>query len=149
MDNGLNGTDKENGMNGWQRLWVLGCGILAVATIAFGVDRISRENDIQDYHDQLMVSYQAKIKDLQHPNNDAIPGILYSARTDHLRTVDEVKSAIRHAEDDYKNELANLPWKQAKQVALLFAIWLGCCLAVYGAGLILRWVYRGFRPKKV
>jgi hypothetical protein len=78
-------------MNGWQRLWVLGSGILAVATIAFGADKISKADDAQEYHDQLMVSYQAKIKYLQHPNNDAVPGILYSARTDHLRTVDEVR----------------------------------------------------------
>lgn len=136
-------------MNGWQRLWVVGSAILAVAAIIFGINKISREDDMQEYHDQLMVSYQAKLKDLQHPDKDATPGILYSARTNHLRTVDEVKSAIRHAEDAYKNELASLPWKQTKQVALLFVIWLGCCLSVYGAGLTLRWVYRGFRPKVV
>lgn len=136
-------------MNGWQRLWVVGSAILAVATIIFGVNKISREEDIHEYHDQVMASYQAKLRELQHPDKGATLGILYSAHTDDLRTVDEVKSAIRHADDAYKDKLANLMWEQTKQIALLFVIWLGCCLSVYGAGLTLHWIYRGFRPKMV
>lgn len=136
-------------MNGWQRLWVVVSVITAIATTGFGVKEVSRSGDIQDYHDQMMISYHAKLGDLQHPNKDAVPGILYSARTNHLRTVDEVKLAIQQVEDDYQEELNNLPLTQAKQIALLFAMWLGGCLSLYGIGLIIMWVYRGFRPRKV
>ncbi|MBV7552249.1 hypothetical protein KW841_07815 [Pseudomonas sp. PDM28] len=148
MDNGLNYTDKENGMNGWQRLWVVGSVILAIAMVVFGFGNAIREDDYSREHDSQIATYQTKLRSLQYPGTVAVPNSIYDYPTDDFRTVDEVKSAIRHADDAYKEKVKNLPWVQAKQAALLFAVWMIVCLAVYGVGLTLRWVYRGFRPKK-
>jgi hypothetical protein len=135
-------------MNGWQRLWVVGSVILAIATVVFGFTNALREDDYNRDHDRQIATYQTKLRSLQYPGTVVVPNSIYYP-TDDLRTVDEVKSAIRHADDAYKEKIENLPWVQAKQAALLFADWMIVCLAVYGIGLTLRWVYRGFRPKEV
>lgn len=137
-------------MSGWQRLWVVGSVILAIATIGFGFNNAIRKDDYKRDHDRQIATYQTKLRSLQYPGTVVVPNSIYidDYPTDDFRTVDEVKSAIRHADDAYKEKLENLPWVQAKQAALLFAAWMIVCLAVYGVGLTLRWVYRGFRPKK-
>ncbi|OPK11865.1 hypothetical protein [Pseudomonas sp. VI4.1] len=135
-------------MNGWQRLWLILAVLTAIGTTVFGVMEVSRTSHIQDRHNQVLISYRAKIKDLEHPDKDATHGILYSMRTSHLRTVDEVKSAIRQADAEYEEDLKNLLWTQTKQIAFLFVAWSGGCLLLYGFGLTCNWVYRGFRPEK-
>lgn len=135
-------------MNGWQRLWVVGSVILAIATIVFGFTKAIREDRYTAEHDRRIDAYQTKLKSLQYPGTVDMSDRFDNYLTDDFRTVDEVKSAIRHANDAYKEKVENLPWAQAKQAASLFVMWLVVCLTVYGVGLTLRWVYRGFRPKK-
>ena len=135
-------------MNGWQRLWVVGSVIMAIAAIVFGFTNAIRADDYTREHDSRIATYQIKLRSLQYPGTVDVPNSIYDYPTDDFRTVDEVKSAIRHANDAYKEKVENLPWAQAKQAVSLFVMWLVVCLTVYGVGLTLRWVYRGFRPKK-
>ncbi|MNN01349.1 hypothetical protein D3C81_1139650 [compost metagenome] len=129
-------------------MWVVGSVILAIATVVFGLTNAIREDDYSRDHDEQIATYQTKLRSLQYPGTVVVPNSAYDYPTDHLRTVDEVKSAIRHADDAYKEKVENLPRVQAKHAALLFAAWLSACLLVYGIGLTLLWIYRGFRPKK-
>ena len=135
-------------MNGWQRLWVIVAVLTAIGTIVFGVREVSRISHVQDYHDQQLMSYRLKLRDLEHPEQVVATSALYVMRTAHLRTVDDVKSAIRQTDAKYEEDLKNLPWTQAKQIAFLFVAWSGGCLLLYGFGLTFNWVYRGFRPKR-
>ena len=136
-------------MNGWQRLWVLLSGIMALITIAAAFSLIIRQDEYRNDHEQLMDNYQTKLKEIQYPTNEPAQDYYYNEQTSHLRTVDEVKSAMRHANDDYKEKVDNLPWLQAKLASLWLIGWATICSIVYVFGWLVAWVIRGFRPKRV
>jgi outer membrane usher protein FimD/PapC len=135
-------------LNGWQRLWIVASVVLGIGMTVLTVGLMTTREELQDTHDQKMASYTAKLNNLEHPETKAPSGLLYEYYTRDYRTVDEVKSAIRHERDDYEQSLASLPWRQAGQLGFMVLVWIGCSLVLYGVGLTIRWVIRGFRPNR-
>jgi hypothetical protein len=137
-------------LNGWQRLWVVVCVVWALVVTGFLLTGLKVRADVDRWHEEITADYESKIVELQNPvknKGERTHSFLYELNTRDFRTIDEVKSARRHVEADYIDQLENLHWFQAKQIGAAFAWWVFSGALVYGLGLTLNWVCQGFRPK--
>ena len=145
MDNGLNDVDKENGMNGWQRLWVVLIVVVAVIIIA---------DKYESFPTQMMayaelgnrvgfwMNCERYYRDIAaERKNSAVECTAY--------TKQHVEEKLKFEVAAYKNKLDTLPERQWKTVANAFGLWAGLNLIAFLIVVSTRWVIRGFRPKKL
>jgi len=144
MDHGFNCAHKENEMSGWQRLGVVLSVVIALLAISMTYDSFPTQK--QAY---LVLSERAK---------------LWVTCEEYFGNMDGQEKAIaecstyarQHADDKliaevdrYKERTATLTVRQMKFVGYYFAWWIGISLIMYLIAISIKWVYRGFRPKKV
>lgn len=152
MDNGLNNMDKENGMqvngmNGWQRLWAIGCALAAIALLVVG-SQIQTETQLRNTWEKIKITHT---NELAQQETETLEGIQSSQARVALREIFQ-KNADREIVriDGLRDRaLLDLPAKQGEEVRRLIYIWLAWAVATYVIGWSIRWVYRGFRPKAV
>lgn len=135
MDNGLNYTDKENGMNGWLRLWVVVCLILAICIGWYTALVLPNESRTTYYHESLI---------------NQLSGYLKEATTNTYSSeyIAGLREDIRKENEEFPKKLAKLPKERMECIATAVGIWFGLSVVLYIAGWLVGWIYRGFRIKK-
>lgn len=132
-------------LNGWQRLWVVVSGALAVAAIAFGLQKFEMESQI-DQNYQWKVEHLKEIRRaLLNPKpNETKNKYSYAENW----TVDGVEDEISAAGIQYEKDLKMLPSEQTKAVLVPLILWLLASGILYLIGWAIGWIYRGFRPQQ-
>ncbi|WP_413705308.1 hypothetical protein [Pseudomonas sp. Pseusp16] len=136
---------QVNGMNGWQRLWVLVSFILGIATMILGYSNMETENGLTTGYKVDLAMRQMEIENIRDKETGHKPANIYE---DSRHTIGEVEDIIKKVGERYQKDIEELPAKQLKHVLTYLGAWLGICIGMYIVGLMLNWVYRGFRPKK-
>jgi hypothetical protein len=158
MDIGLNCTDKENEMSGWQRLWVLVSFILGIATIVFGYSSMETERELTTWYYADLTARQIALEEIKSKKpgvfnfeiaNPALDGMIKNIDERFKKDVAEKEKAIKKVSERYRQDLEQLPEKQLKHVLTYAGTWLGTIIVLCIIGSMLGWVYRGFRAKKV
>lgn len=160
MGNGLNGTIKENGMNGWQRLWVLvtlllGVGVVLAYLYGFpssrGIDT-SYANTISKLNeDEKWAPFPDAPPTAQQKGKLTFDDLIPKKSFDQLKEEARLKydKLRQDARVKYDSELSELSKKRWQNAVAAMAAWLLISFGLYGLGWMINWVYRGFRPKKV
>lgn len=133
-------------MNGWQRLWVLVSFLLGVGTAVIGYGSMETESELTTWYKADLVMRDMEIENIKR-RDAGIKSTNKYEQSDH--TVPEVEAIIKKVTERYRQDLEQLPAKQLKHGATYLGGWLGACAFIYLAGMMLNWVYRGFRPKVV
>lgn len=133
-------------MNGWQRLWLIGCVLLALAVSNVAMDYWPSSETDKMVHDGFVKSNElslAIIKTaMEYPESS--PGVISDKYN-----IDQINYTISQEEERYRNAVHSL-WSRQVACALMFsAIWIVLCGVLYLLGLIGGWVMKGFRPKAV
>jgi hypothetical protein len=145
MANGLNCTDKENGMNGWQRLWVLVSFVLGIATVILCYSYMEKESELTRWYKADLTIREMEIENIKRKAAGIKPINEYA---DSNHTVGEVEDIIKKRSERYRHDVEQLPSQQLKQVLAYAGAWLVICIGMYIIGSMLGWVYRGFRPTR-
>ena len=145
MDNGLNCTDKENEMSGWQRLGVVLSVIIALLTISTKFDSFPTQEKALGELDNRVSLWAAC--DRYYEDNEAGRKNTDSHCTTYTKqyVIEKIKVELNW----YQGQLNTLTDRQVKFVAYYFAWWAGISLIMYLIAITMKWVYRGFRPKTV
>jgi len=131
-------------MNGWQRLWVVVCILVAIPLMTMGELLIpSKETIIHKFEKDLTTERNilSSIKEARLKHDTFIEDFISA-------TPQETEARILDLETRYKNELDSLWFDKFKIRGIIVAIWLAICIGLYSVGLVIGWIYRGFRPKK-
>ncbi|WP_314353612.1 hypothetical protein [Pseudomonas rhodesiae] len=131
-------------MNGWQRLWAVGCALAAIALLVVG-SQIQTEKKVIDSWERIKATH---ISELAQQETQTLEGVHSSEARAAMRellqkSADRKMSRIDGLRD---RDLLDLPAKQGEEVRRLIYIWLAWAVATYVIGWSIRWVYRGFRP---
>jgi hypothetical protein len=157
MDKGLNFADKENGMNGWQRLWVFVSFVLGVATVVLGYRTMETESELTRWYKADLTARQIAFEETKSKEpvfnnfeitNPAMEDLIKNINKRFKKDIAEIEGAIKRVSELYRQDLEQLPEKQLKHVLTYAGAWLVICIVIYIIGSMLGWVYRGFRPKK-
>jgi hypothetical protein len=145
MDNGLNYTEKGKGMSGWQRLGVVVSVVIAVLTVSMKYDSFPTQKQASMEHGgdiRFFMTCDQYFRDKEAGRSTTVNECSSYRRY-------EVTESLSKALKAYKNKLDTLPDRQVKFVAYYFTWWSGISLTLYLIALSVKWVYRGFRPKRV
>lgn len=123
-------------MNGWQRLWVVVCLVLAIIIGWWTYLLLPTEAMTTYYHKARISELTGYLKESE--------GSKY--QTDYVASLHE---DVRKENEDYKKQLSDMSKQQTTEITESIGIWLGLSVALYIAGWLIGWIYRGFRPKKV
>lgn len=144
MDNAA--TQMESDMNGWQRLWVLMSFLLGVGTVIMGYGSMETESELTNWYKAERDMRTGEILSIYHKAMGIKPLNAYDTPS---HTVAELQGMIKQLDVDHQQNIERLPSKQLRHASIYLVIWLGTCVSIYLAGMMLNWVYRGFRPKVV
>ncbi|SDO27695.1 hypothetical protein SAMN04489798_2530 [Pseudomonas arsenicoxydans] len=123
-------------MNGWQRLWVVVCLVLAIL-IGWYTQLILPTEERTTYNHKSRISQLTSyLKDATASN--------YSS--DYIASLRE---DIRKENEDFQKEISNMSKERTSYITYAINIWLGLSVALYITGWLIGWIYRGFRPKRV
>ena len=136
--------DKENGMSGWQRLGVVLSVVIAVLTICIKFDSFPTQKQASAELGNR-VGFWMKCDKYY---DDKVAGRKNSAEECSVYTRQYVQEKLKFEVSVYKDRLNTLTDRQVKFVAYHFAWWAGLTLIMYVIAIAMKWVYRGFRPKK-
>jgi hypothetical protein len=126
MDTDSNYMDKENGMNGWQRLWVVASLVIGLGFAFVGWQNIpTEEREAAEHFRVSTIALEFKLPSQY--------------------TVESDKREYERYEE-FKDDLI---YRQLEYIGTMLAIWAGVCAVLYAIGYGCGWVYRGFRPKTV
>ncbi len=144
MDSGLNYMDKENGMNGWQRVWVLACVGLGIAVFVMTMDAWPTTARDEESHRLSVRSNELQLQIMQTATDypDYSPGVI-----NENNTLDKAILAIAQEDEDYRLKPSTLFSRQLALGLTSTCLWLLACGMLYAIGLVCRWVGRGFSPK--
>lgn len=121
-------------LNGWQRMWVVVCLILAILIGWYTTLIMPNESRTTYYHESTMNQLTGYLKEATEKS--------YSSEY-----ITGLREDIRKEKEEFTQALAKLPEKRRDYMIGAFGIWLGLSVGLYVAGWIVRWIYRGFRPK--
>lgn len=129
-------------LNGWQRLWVLGCFFLGVAIVPFGVNWFPSEAKLDE-------TYQQRAKDFKrlmvYKENPALmPNSFEMGQWKNASVQDLYKASVKDGQQ-YEDDLRSIKYVQAKFLGKLTLGWGLCCLALLLLGYFIAWVVNGFR----
>lgn len=127
-------------MNGWQRMWVVVCLILAIFIGWYAYLLLPTESRVMRNYDSRVEQLTRYLKETSEQEN-AYPG-----RGEYIASLRE---DIRKEKENLPLELAALPKEQREHMTFAGGIWLGVSVGLYIAGWLIGWIYRGFRPKSV
>ncbi|MDN7141983.1 hypothetical protein KC131_15150 [Pseudomonas sp. JQ170] len=131
----LKSQGKGKGMNGWQRLWVVICLVMAILIGWYAQVVMPTEERTTYYHQTTMDQLTRYLKEATESSysNDYITGL---------------KKDIQKENEDYAKALAALPSERTETMTTALGIWLGLSVGLYIAGWLIGWIYRGFRPRQ-
>ena len=132
-------------MNGWQRLWVMVSFVLGIATMILGYSSMETESELTTWYEADLTVRRMEIASIKRKEAGFKPTNSYE---DSRHTIGEVEDFIKERNERYHQDLGQLPSQQRKHVLMYAGAWLGICAGMYIIGLMLNWVYRGFRPMK-
>lgn len=137
-------------LNGWQRLWVVGTVALGICTIGFGVANLDTKSRLLDEHERRVDEYRSQISELKsrkHSNKPTskMDKLMFGDDPDTRRN--ELTSDIITSNNQLETNLKTVNSNLFKKSLILFFFWLGVSIAAYLSGVVINWVYRGFRPK--
>ena len=156
-------------LNGWQRLWVLIAIIYLIPIAIITINSFPTKNQIYNkwYEYLYSIYYIANEKTdnegfllrSQIKNLDQQQKIIFleaSIRSkQHIDTGNEMdqivyqnaRQSIPDFRKTYEADLNELPSNQKEIITISLLIWIVPLVIVYIFGLILKWVYKGFKPK--
>lgn len=133
-------------MNGWTRLWLIGCVLLALAVSNVALDYWPSSEADKTLHELNVKSNElslAIIKTaMEYPESS--PGAI-----DATHNIDQITYKISQEEERYRNAVHSLWSRQVACVLMFSAIWIALCGGLYVLGLIGGWVMKGFCPNSV
>lgn len=132
-------------MNGWQRLWVVVCILVAIPLMTMGELLVpSKEAITQKFDKQLSLErkYLDEIKEKRF-DTDPTNQFLFGGTA-----LQDTEARILDLETRYKSELDSLWFDKFKIRGIFVLLLLAICIGLYSVGLVIGWIYRGFRPKK-
>jgi hypothetical protein len=151
-------------MNGWQRLWVFVSGIYLVIVVVFAVISFPKPESIyhtQMLYDQLAPEVRQKIIGNKSTENYRVEKHAYVEEALKRGLVTEVEMPNNHIlvfssglQKQEMEAVAKQYWSVVEKAATKKRVWhivpsfLWCVLPIltlYGFGLSVGWVYRGFR----
>lgn len=136
-------------LNGWRRLWIVLAGISLVGTIGFSFYAADEQNPydykvlegLENPKCEYIRTMPTRTKLNPEPKFQSECWDLYLAKLLYAGSWD--------SKDGY---LANLAHRRHQDflfiVGVLLAVWLVAVLSLYGAGLVVAWVLKGFRRPK-
>jgi hypothetical protein len=139
------GLTEMGVLNGWQRLWIVVTVVLGVAVASRAVDRFPTEADVDQSYQQEMSRLEEIKNEILHPPEDKLRKMLSRAGEYTIKSVIDAKV---DAGRKYEASLKSLPSRQSTIVVQALIFWVAASGLLYGAGLTLIWVIRGFRPKE-
>ena len=128
-------------LNGWQRLWVLVCVLMAIATALFATGQIRTASQITTWHEAQIVYFEMTLR-------EAKAGIKPDPKNRYVGTdltVDELHQQQDAENRKYEQAMEALPGEQMNTVLSLAGLWLGLSIALYVLGWLIAWTIRGFR----
>ncbi|MEJ8864280.1 hypothetical protein [Pseudomonas jessenii] len=133
-------------MNGWQKLWVIGCVLAALTVFMMGMsfwpssasDNAIHEQNVKSNELQLSIIKTA----MEYPESS--PGLI-----DENHNIDQINFAISQEAQAHKERASTLWSRQVAVLLMFFAIWVAVCGLLYIIGMMGAWVMKGFQPKKV
>lgn len=138
-------------LNGWQRLWVVGTVALGIFTIGFGVTNLETKSMLLDKYDFQIKEYRSQIEELKFRKDSPKPTriideILFEDNP--TTKTEELKSKIVDLNNKLETELKTVTSTLFKNILVLFGLWLGTSVFTYMSGMIINWIYNGFRPSR-
>ena len=132
-------------MRGWQRLGVVLSTIIALLTIGTNLDSFpTQEKALWELDNRVSLwstcdKYYEDIEAKRQNTNTQCT----------VYTKEYVIEKIKVELNWYQGQLNTLAERQVKFVAYYFLWWVGISLIMYLIAITMKWVYRGFRPKRV
>ncbi|MEB0149043.1 hypothetical protein [Pseudomonas sp. CCC2.2] len=137
---------KASSMNGWQRLWLVVCILIAIPLTLMCESLVpSKEGIIQRFEKELTIerNTMSNIKEAKLHPESYLEDFLGGA------TLQGTEARILDLETRYKSELDSLWFDKVKVRGIWSAIWAVICITLYVMGWAIGWIGRGFRPKRV
>lgn len=133
-------------LNGWQRLWAVGCALVAIALLVAG-SQIQTETQIRATWEQVKTT---RTSELARQEAATLEGVSSDLAIKALQNISRNEIARQEGRIDGLRDqaLLELPAQQWEEVRRLIFIWVAWAVSTYVIGWAIRWVYRGFRPKK-
>lgn len=122
-------------MNGWQRLWVVVCLVMAILIGWYTQQTLPNESITKYYHDSRIDQLTRYLKEATNSS--------YSS--DYIASL---QIDIRKENEEFAKALAALPEERREYLTTALGIWFGLSVGLYIAGWLIGWIYRGFRPKQ-
>lgn len=141
-------------LNGWQRLWVALSAILLLVVAAVTVALMPKASDYAST--RLDESIDAVGRHLEHENPNYRYEGAWAARTKYTDLSDDQvitklhetykgKVDFQNIDVEYRRKVDRLPTERAKTVGIAFLVWFTASAALYGLGLTVAWIIKGFR----
>lgn len=141
-------------LNGWQRLWVVFSVVWLLIVAAFTVAFLPKASNYAST--RLYDSIDAMGRYLERENPSYRYEGAWATRTKYSDLSDDQVLANLHEryngkvnfqtiEMEYHRKIDRLPTERAKTIGTAFLVWLIPGAAVYGLGLAVAWIIRGFR----
>lgn len=129
---------------------MVGTVALGIYTIGFGVENLDTKSSLLDKHERRVDEYRSRIAELKSRKDSHKPLSIWDeilTEKDPDTKINELKSDITTSNNQLETDLKTVNSNLFKRSLTLFAFWLGVSIAAYLSGVVINWVYRGFRPK--
>lgn len=141
-------------LNGWRRLWVVVSIIIFLVIAFFTIMLFPKKSEIISRWAYETIEVVKKPGESSFDIREAYRDYSDKELIDKIHEkyigrslLAEIK--FEKIDEKYKNELMDLPKKQAKHVLIGLAIYLCLTALIYIFGWSVFWIYRGFKSKKV
>lgn len=138
-------------LNGWQRLWMVGTVALGICTIGFGVKNLDTKSSLLDKHERQVNDNRSRIAELKSRKDSHKPLKIWDKilnEEDPETRINELKSSTINLNNQLESNLKTVNSELFQGILILFSLWLSISTAAYLSGLIIHWIYRGFRPSR-
>ena len=130
-------------LNGGQRLWVAIAILLGISLMLVGEKLVPTQETLAVKFGKLLEDDRQQLAELhqRQGQTDAFSQDFFPPSD-----IPIVEARIQNQQNQYAKEQSSL-WKDQLAIRSVFVgIWVALCLALYGVGAVVGWVYRGFRP---
>ena len=132
-------------MNGWQRLWVVMCILIAIPLMTMGELLVPSKEAITQKFEKSLTEERKYLTEIKAKRFDTDPASqLFFGGT----ALQDTEARILDLETRYKSELDSLWLDKVKVRGIFVLLWLGACIGLYSLGSVVGWIVRGFRPTK-
>lgn len=131
-------------MNGWQRLWVVLSLVLAIGAGLVTDGAMPSEERLTSIHKTLLAGYARDMKAISNATDEDTKRFYRET----VGTLEDVGRRFNEENKNHERRLKELPGERRDFIIYAASVWLAICIAIYVAGWLMGWVYRGFRPKE-